>query len=91
MVALLLAQVPLPVPWNPSGKAATIANVTGSEQVVAVSEGFAGASLVVVALGALATVTLTMHRRSPPHRVLAIIVVTGAPVLAWLLAVRSLH
>lgn len=90
VAALLLAQVPLPAPWGPSGKAATVANVTMSAQIVELSERFATLSLVVAAAGVAAVVLVTVHGRVALHRVLGIALVAGAPVVAWLVAVRAI-
>lgn len=90
VAALLLAQVPLPAPWGPSGKAATVANVTMSAQIVELSERFATLSLGVAAAAVVAVVTVTVYGRTAVHRVLAIALVAGAPVVAWLVAVRAI-
>lgn len=88
LAALLLAQVPLPAPWGPAGKAATIANITKSPEIVELSAAFANYSLAVFAVGILGAVVAKVYSHAAALRVLAIILVVGAPVVAWLLVVR---
>jgi len=87
---LLLAQVPLPAPWGPAGKAATIANITMSPEVVQLSAAFATYSLGVFAAGVGAAVIVKVYGHAAAYRVLGIILAVGAPVVAWFLAVRTL-
>ncbi|MEW1954954.1 hypothetical protein [Terrabacter sp. NPDC080008] len=91
VAALLLAQVPLPAPWGPAGKAATIANVTKSPAIVELSAHFATYSLGVLALGLLAAGLAKVYGHAAALRVLAIILAVGAPVVAWVLVLRSLR
>lgn len=88
-VALLFAQVPLPAPWGPAGKAATIANVTKSAEIVELSAQFATYSVVVLAIGLLAAVLAKIYSHAAGFRVIAIILVVGAPVICWFLVVRA--
>jgi hypothetical protein len=87
---LLLAQSPLPAPWGPAGKAATIANITKSPEIVELSATFAMYSIVVFAVGLLAAVLAKVYGHAAAYRVLAIILVIGAPVVAWFLAIHSI-
>lgn len=87
--ALLFAQVPLPAPWGPAGKAATIANVTKSAEIVELSAQFATYSVVILAIGLLAAVLARVYNHAAGFRVIAIILVVGAPVICWFLAVRA--
>jgi hypothetical protein len=89
LAALLLAQVPLPAPWGPAGKAATIANITKSPEIVELSAMFANYSLAIFAVGILGAVIAKVYSHAAALRVLAIILVVGAPVVAWLLVVRA--
>ena len=89
MALLLLAQVPLPAPWGPVGKAATIANVTKSPDLVEVSALFSSWSLGVMVLGVLAAVLAKVYNHAAGLRVIAIITVVGCPVIAWLVVVRA--
>lgn len=89
LAALLLAQVPLPAPWGPAGKAATIANITKSPEIVELSAMFANYSLAIFAVGILGAVVAKVYSHAAALRVLAIILVVGAPVVAWLLVVRA--
>ncbi len=87
---ILLAQVPLPAPWGPAGKAATIANITRSPEIVELSAKFATYSLGVFALGLVAAVLAKVYAHAAAQRVLAIILAVGAPVVAWVLVLRAL-
>jgi len=89
VAAFLLAQVPLPAPWGPAGKAATIANITTSPELVELSAMFANYSLGVFAVGIVAAVIAKVYGHAAALRVLAIILVVGAPVVAWFLVVRA--
>jgi hypothetical protein len=89
VAALLLAQVPLPAPWGPAGKAATIANITKSPELVELSAMFATYSLGIFAVGIVAAVIAKVYGHAAALRVLAIILVVGAPVVAWFLVVRA--
>ncbi len=91
VAALLLAQVPLPAPWGPVGKAATIANITKSPEIVELSAGFANYSLGVFAVGIVAAVIAKVYSHAAALRVLAIILAVGAPVGAWVLLVNSIR
>ena len=90
VAVLLLAQAPLPAPWGPAGKAATIANITKSPEIVELSAKFATYSLAVLAVGLVATVLAKAYSHAAAYRVLAIILVVGAPVFAWFLALRAI-
>jgi len=87
---LLLAQAPLPAPWGPAGKAATIANITKSPEIVELSARFATYSIGVFALGIAAAVVAKVYSHAAAYRVLAIILAVGAPVVAWFLVVRAI-
>lgn len=89
VAAFLLAQAPLPAPWGPAGKAATIANITTSPELVELSAMFATYSLGVFAVGIVAAVIAKVYSHAAALRVLAIILVVGAPVVAWFLVVRA--
>ncbi len=89
LAVLLLAQAPLPAPWGPAGKAATIANITKSPEIVELSAAFATYSLGVFAVGLLAAVLAKVYVHAAAYRVLAIVLVVGAPVAAWVLAIHS--
>jgi hypothetical protein len=91
VAAFLLAQVPLPAPWGPAGKAATIANITKSAEIVELSARFANYSLAVFVVGLVAAVLVKVYGHAAAYRVLGIILVMGAPVLAWFLAVRAIR
>ena len=90
VAALLLAQVPLPAPWGPAGKAATIANVTRSPAIVELSALFATWSLVVFAAGLVAAVIVRVYGHAAAYRVIGIILVVGAPVVAWAAVLRAI-
>jgi hypothetical protein len=90
VVAVLLAQVPLPAPWGPAGKAATIANITKSPEIVELSAVFANLSLAVLALGLVAAVVAKVYHHAAALRVLAIILAVGAPVVGWFLVVHAI-
>jgi hypothetical protein len=90
IAVLLLVQSPLPAPWGPAGKAATIANITKSPEIVQLSATFATYSLGVFAVGLLAAVLAKVYSHAAAYRVLAIILVIGAPVVAWVLAIHSI-
>ncbi|EWT02790.1 hypothetical protein N865_03105 [Intrasporangium oryzae NRRL B-24470] len=89
-VAVLFAQVPLPPPWQPVGKAATIANITRSAELVELSARFGTYSLVVLVVGVFAAVMAKVYNHAAGYRVIAIILAVGAPVVAWFLAIRVL-
>ena len=89
-VALLLfAQVPLPAPWGPAGKAATIANITKSAEIVELSVGFANWSIGIFGIGVLAAIMVRVYSHAAAFRVLGIVLVVGAPVILWLVLARS--
>ena len=90
VAAFLLAQVPLPAPWGPTGKAATIANITKSPEIVELSAHFANYSLGVFAVGVAAAVVAKVYSHAAALRVLAIILAVGAPVVAWFLVVHAI-
>jgi hypothetical protein len=81
--AFLLAPAPLPAPWGPSGKAATIANITQRAEVVELSRAFATASLVVFAIGVGAAVLAQVYRHAVAYRIIAVLLTVAAPVVAW--------
>ncbi|TQN48780.1 hypothetical protein FHX52_1927 [Humibacillus xanthopallidus] len=87
---LLLAQAPLPAPWGPAGKAATIANITKSPEIVELSAQFATYSLWVFAVGVGAAVIVKVYGHAAAYRVIGIILAIGAPVVAWFLVMRTL-
>ena len=87
---LLLAQAPLPAPWGPTGKAATIANITKSPEIVELSAKFATYSIWVFAVGLVAVVLAKVYSHATAYRVIAIILVIGAPVVAWVLALQAI-
>jgi hypothetical protein len=90
LALLLLAQVPLPAPWGPAGKAATVANITRSPEIVELSATFADYSLPVFAVGVVAAVIAKVYSHAAGWRVIAIILVVSAPVVAWVLALRTI-
>jgi hypothetical protein len=89
LVALLAAQVPIPAPWGAQGKAATVANVTMSAEIVELSWAFAWPSLVVSVVGIVAAVIAHVYRHAPGLRVISIILAVGAPALAWFYLTRT--
>lgn len=89
LAAFLLAQVPLPAPWGPAGKAATVANITKSPEIVELSAKFANWSLAIFAVGVLGAVIAKVYGHAAALRVLSIILVVGAPVVAWFIVVRA--
>ena len=89
VAAFLLAQVPLPAPWGPAGKAATIANITKSAEIVELSVGFANWSIGIFGIGVLAAVLVRVYSHAAAIRVLGIVLVVGAPVILWFVLVRS--
>ncbi len=89
VAALLLAQVPLPAPWGPAGKAATVANITKSPEIVELSAKFANYSVGIFAVGIVGAVIAKVYGHAAALRVLAIILVVGAPVVGWFLVVRA--
>lgn len=91
VAVFLLAQVPLPAPWGPVGKAATIANITKSPEIVELSARFANYSLGVFAVGIAAAVIAKVYSHAAALRVLAIILAVGAPVVAWVLVVNAIR
>ncbi|WP_404392289.1 hypothetical protein [Humibacillus xanthopallidus] len=90
LALLLLAQVPLPAPWGPAGKAATIANITTSPEIVELSAKFATYSLGVFAIGIAAAVIVKVYGHAAAYRVIGISLAVGAPVVAWFLGLRAL-
>lgn len=86
---LLFAQVPLPAPWGPAGKAATIANITKSAEIVELSARFANWSIGIFGIGVLAAVMVRVYSHAAAFRVLGVVLVVGAPVIAWAVLVRS--
>jgi len=86
---ILLAQVPLPAPWGPTGKAATVANITRSPEIVQLSASFATYSLAVFAAGLVAAVIAKVYAHAAAQRVLAIVLAVGAPVVAWVLVLQA--
>jgi hypothetical protein len=90
LAVLLLAQAPLPAPWGPAGKAATVANITKSPEIVELSALFATYSLVVLGVGLVAVLLAKVYSHATAYRVLAIILVVGAPVAAWFVVVRAI-
>ncbi|GAB3880258.1 hypothetical protein [Terrabacter terrigena] len=91
VATFLLAQVPLPAPWGPVGKAATIANITKSPEIVELSARFANYSLGIFAVGVVAAVIAKVYSHAAALRVLAIILAVGAPVVAWVLVVNAIR
>jgi hypothetical protein len=91
VAAFLLAQAPLPAPWGPAGKAATIANITKSPEIVELSARFANYSLGVFAIAVVAAVIAKVYGHAAALRVLAIILAVGAPVVAWVLVVNAIR
>lgn len=89
LAALLLAQVPIPSPWSPAGKAATIANITMSAEIVELSWSFAWPSLVIFVVGVVAAVVAQIYRHAPGLRVIAIILAVSAPALGWFYLTRT--
>lgn len=90
LALILLAQVPLPAPWGPAGKAATIANITTSPEIVELSAQFATYSLGVFAVGIAAAVIVKVYGHAAAYRVIGISLAVGAPVVAWFLVLRAL-
>ena len=86
---LLFAQVPLPAPWGPAGKAATIANITKSAEIVELSARFANWSIGIFGIGVLAAVMVRVYNHAAAFRILGILLVLGAPVIVWAVLVRS--
>ena len=86
---LLFAQVPLPAPWGPAGKAANIANITKSAEIVELSARFANWSIGIFGIGVLAAIMVRVYSHAAAFRVLGIVLVVGAPVIAWAVLVRS--
>ncbi len=89
LVAFLAAQVPIPAPWGAEGKAATVANITMSAEIVKLSWSFAWPSLIVLVVGIVAAVIAQVYRHAPGLRVIAIILAVGAPALAWFYLTRT--
>lgn len=89
VVAFLAAQVPIPAPWGAQGKAATVANITMSAEIVELSWSFAWPSLVVVVVGIVAAVIAKVYRHAPGLRVISIVLAVGAPALAWFYLTRT--
>jgi len=90
LAALLFAQVPLPAPWGPAGKAATIANITKSAEIVELSARFANWSIGIFGIGVLAAVMVRVYSHAAAFRVLGIVLAFGVPVIAWFILVRSI-
>jgi hypothetical protein len=90
LATLLFAQVPLPAPWGPAGKAATIANITRSAEIVDLSARFGKYSLGIFAVGALTALLVKVYGHAAAWRVIGIILAIGVPVLAWFWLTRSL-
>ena len=90
LVAFLAAQVPIPAPWGAEGKAATIANITMSAEIVELSWSFAWPSLGVLAAGIVAAVIAHVYRHAPGLRVISIVLACGAPAIAWFLLTRAI-
>lgn len=88
IAAMLLAQVPLPAPWGPEGKRATIANVTKSAEIVVLSNTFALTSFVIFGVGLLAALLVKVYSHAAAWRVVGIVLALGAPVVGWFWAVR---
>lgn len=89
VATLLFAQVPLPAPWGPAGKAATIANITKSAEIVDLSARFATWSIGIFGIGVLAAIMVRVYSHAAAFRVLGIVLVVGVPVLSWAVLVRS--
>lgn len=89
VVAFLVAQVPIPAPWGAQGKAATVANITMSAEIVELSWSFAWPSLIVVGVGIVAAVIAKVYRHAPGLRVISIVLAVGAPALAWFYLTRT--
>jgi hypothetical protein len=81
--------VPIPAPWGPVGKAATVANVTRSAEIVQLSHAFAWPSLAVFAVGLVAAGIAQIYRHAPGLRVISIILAVGAPALSWFFLTRA--
>jgi hypothetical protein len=90
VAALLIAQVPLPAPRGPVGKAATIANVTKSPEIVELSALFANVSLAILVVGLVAAVVAKVYSHAAALRVLAIALAVGAPVVGWFVVVHAI-
>lgn len=90
VAALLLAQVPLPAPWGPTGKAATIANITKSPEIVELSAVFANLSIGILVVGLVAAGVAKVYSHAAALRVLAIALAVGAPVVGWFLVVHAI-
>lgn len=89
LAAFLLAQAPLPPPWGARGVSATIANITGSPEVVELSRQYGTVSLVVFAVGIGAAVLAQVYRHAPAFRVIGLMLAVGAPVFAWAWVVHA--
>lgn len=89
VVAFLVAQVPIPAPWGAQGKAATVANITMSAEIVKLSWSFAWPSLIVLVVGIFAAVLAKVYRHAPGLRVIAIVLAVGAPAIAWFYLTRT--
>ncbi|WP_353357486.1 hypothetical protein [Intrasporangium sp. DVR] len=90
IAALLFAQVPLPAPWGPAGKAATIANITKSAEIVELSARLANWSIGIFGIGVLAAIMVRIYSHAAAFRVLGIALVVGFPVVSWFVLVRSI-
>lgn len=88
IVAYLLAQVPVPLPWASAGKAATVASVTGSAQAVEVTGRMAWVSVLVIGLGLVGGLVAHLFPTRPRLRLLALSLVTLVPLVAWLVVTR---
>lgn len=89
MALLLLAQVPLPAPWWRAGKAATIANITKSAEIVEISARFATWSLVIFAIGFLAAGVVRVYHHALGLRIIGAAIAILTPVVAWAMLVQS--
>lgn len=89
LAALMLAQVPIPSPLSPSGKAATIANVTENAEIVELSRCFAIPSLAIFGVGVVAAVIAHVYRHAPGWRVVSIILAVSASALGWFYLTRT--
>ncbi len=83
LVALLVAQVPIPAPWAAVGKAATVANITMSAEIVELSWAFAWPSLALLVIGVVTAFLARVYQHAAGVRVMTIIVAVGAPVAVW--------
>lgn len=89
LAAILISQVPIPAPWAAEGKAATVANITMSAEIVELSWAFAWPSLILLGIGILTAFLARVYQHAAGVRVLTIIVVVGAPVAVWFYLTHS--